>query len=63
MTQKVRSKNSTKKNCKHQKNTSDEKRKSKGCWYRFTQQQLPAWQPVLTPKCVVFSFYLLAAVM
>ncbi len=41
---------------------SDDKKKSKGCWYRFTQQQLPAWQPVLTPKCVVATFYVLAAI-
>lgn len=34
-----------------------------GCWYRFTQQKLPAWQPVLTPRGVVVTFYLLALVL
>ena len=40
--------------------TSDAAAKKKRTfWHRFTQQQLPAWQPVLTPKGVVCIFWLL----
>ena len=50
----------TKKGKKHLSPSEQARRKRKTCWYRFTQQQLPAWQPVLTPKSVVFIFYFLA---
>lgn len=38
-------------------------RKKRSFWHRFTQQQLPAWQPVLTPKGVVCIFWLLFIVL
>lgn len=31
--------------------------------WKCTQQKLPAWQPVPTPKCVVVSFYILSLVL
>ena len=34
-------------------------KKQGGFWHRFSQQQLPAWQPVLTPKGVVCIFWVL----
>lgn len=39
------------------KKQEEERRRKNKCWYKFTQQKLPAWQPVLTPKCTLIIFY------
>lgn len=38
------------------------KKKRKPANYAFTQQRLPAWQPILRPKYVVVSFLILTAI-
>lgn len=38
------------------------KKEKESLWHKFTQQKLPAWQPVLTPKGVVITFYACALI-